>query len=58
MNVAYEYCDTIISQPTTPGGLWYDKGLSAWASNRYAANAAAIVAVFANNLPESDSKRK
>ena len=58
MKVAYEYCDTIISQPTTPGGLWYDKGLSVWASNRYAANAAAIVAVFANNLPESDSKRK
>jgi hypothetical protein len=58
MKDAYEYCDTIISQPTTPGGLWYDKGLSAWASNRYASNAAAIVAVFANNLPESDPKRK
>ena len=58
MKEAYEYCDTIISQPTTPGGLWYDKGLSAWASNRYASNAAAIVAVFANNLPETDAKRK
>ena len=30
MKEAYSYCDTIISQPTTPGGLWYDKGLSAW----------------------------
>ena len=58
MKEAYSYCDTIISQPTTPGGLWYDKGLSAWASNRYAANAAAVVAVFANNLAEDDSKRK
>ena len=58
MKEAYNYCDTIISQPTTPGGLWYDKGLSAWASNRYAANAASVCAVFANNLPETDPKRK
>ena len=55
---AYEYCDSIISQPKTPGGLWYDKGLSAWASNRYASNAAAMVAVFANNIPESEPRRQ
>ena len=55
---AYNYCDNIISQPKTPGGLWYDKSLSQWASNRYAANAASVCAVFANNLPESDAKRK
>ena len=58
MKDAYTYCDTIISQPRTPGGLWYDKGLSLWASNRYAANAASVCAVFASHLPESDSKRK
>ena len=55
---AYDYCDTIISHSTTPGGLWYETGLSAWASNRYASNAAAVVAVFANNLPETDTKRQ
>ena len=55
---AYDYCDAVITQPTTPGGLWYADGLSIWASNRYAANAASMVAVFANYLPESDSKRK
>jgi hypothetical protein len=54
----YEYCDTILSQPRTKGGLWYDKGLSAWASNRYAANAAAMVAFFANTLSEDDPKKK
>ena len=58
MKEAYTYCDAIISQPKTPGGLWYDKGLSAWASNRYAANAASVCAVFANHLEESDPKRK
>jgi len=58
MKEAYNYCDTIISQSTTPGGLWYDTGLSAWASNRYAANAASVCAVFANNLAETDPKRK
>ena len=58
MKEAYNYCDTIVSHSTTPGGLWYETGLSAWASNRYASNAASVVAVFANNLPESDSKRK
>ena len=54
---AYNYCDAVIAQPTTPGGLWYDDGLSIWASNRYAANAASMVAIFANYLPESDNKR-
>ena len=58
MKEAYNYCDTIISGSTTPGGLWYETGLSAWASNRYAANAASVCAVFANNLPETDPKRK
>jgi len=55
---AYTYCDAILTQPRTPGGLWYDDGLSVWASNRYAANAASMVAVLANFLPESDEKRK
>ena len=54
----YKYCDTILSQPRTPGGLWYDQNLSQWASNRYASNAAAVVAAFANILDESDPKRK
>ena len=57
MEEAYRYCDDIITQPKTPGGLWYSS-LSQWASNRYAANAASMVAVFANILPESDPKRK
>ena len=55
---AYDYCDEVLKQPTTPGGLWYDDGLSIWASNRYAANAASMVAMFANFLGESDEKRK
>ena len=54
----YEYCDSIISQPKTKGGLWYSQSLSAWASNRYAANAACMVAFFANTLQENDPKRK
>ena len=58
MNEAYRYCDSILDHPTTPGGLWYEDGLSIWASNRYAANAASMVAMFANFLPESDEKRK
>ena len=58
MENAYKYCDAILSQPKTPGGLWYDKNLSQWASNRYAANAASMLAFFASILPESDSKRK
>ena len=57
MREEYRYCDDIITQPKTPGGLWYSS-LSQWASNRYAANAATMVAVFASILPESDSKRK
>ncbi len=58
MQNAYKYCDNIISQPKTPGGLWYDKNLSQWASNRYASNAASMVALFASILPDSDSKKK
>ena len=57
MKIASEYCDTIISQPTTPGGLWYSS-LSMWGSNRYAANAASVCAVYANYLQENDSSRK
>jgi len=56
-NLAYKYCDNILTQPKTPGGLWYDDNLSKWGSNRYASNAAAMVAMFANSLPASDSKR-
>jgi len=54
---AYNYCDAVITQKRTPGGLWYDDGLSIWGSNRYASNAAAMVGMFANYLPKSDSKR-
>ena len=58
MKIADAYCDAIISGPTTPGGLWYNSGLSIWGSNRYAANAASLVAIYANVLSENDSKRK
>jgi len=57
INDAYSYCDAVIKQPKTAGGLWYDDGLSIWGANRYASNAAAMVAMFANYLPESDPKR-
>ena len=57
INEAYDYCDNVLTQPTTPGGLWYDSGLSQWASNRYAANAASMLAMFANYLKETDEKR-
>ena len=58
MQNAYKYCDNILKQPKTPGGLWYDQNLSQWASNRYASNAACVLALFASILPETDSKRK
>ncbi|ORX57763.1 putative cellulase, partial [Piromyces finnis] len=54
---AYNYCDAVLTQPKTPGGLWYDDGLSMWGSNRYASNAASMLAMFANYLPKSDPKR-
>ena len=57
MKEGYNYCDAVLKQKRTPGGLWYSE-LSQWASNRYAANAAAMVAVFASILPETDEKRK
>ena len=57
MKEAYSYCDSIISQPKTAGGLWYSS-LSQWASNRYAANAASMVAVFASILEKDDPKRQ
>jgi len=55
---AFKYCDNIITQPRTPGGLWYDADLSKWASNRYASNAASMVAMMANYLPEGDARRE
>ena len=58
MKIAYEYCDAILEQTKTAGGLFYDQALSTWASNRYAANAASMLAMFANVLEESDPKRK
>ena len=58
MKIAEKYADTIISQPKTPGGLWYSTVLSMWASNRYAANGASMIAIYANMLPDSDAKRK
>ena len=58
INEAYNYCDEVLKQPKTAGGLWYDSGLSVWGSNRYAANAASMIAIFANFLPENDSKRE
>jgi hypothetical protein len=58
MKIAEEYCDSILTQPKTPGGLWYDTQLSKWASNRYAANAASMLAVFANMLPDGNSKKE
>ena len=58
MDNAYKYCDAILKQPRTPGGLWYDKNLSQWASNRYASNAASMLILFATILDETDSKRK
>ena len=58
MKTAYDYCDSMVEHKRTPGGLFYDTQLSMWASNRYAANAASVCAVFANHLPESDAKRK
>jgi len=54
---AYDYCDNVLTQPRTPGGLWYDSNLSKWASNRYASNAAAMLAMLANYLPKGDARR-
>jgi hypothetical protein len=54
---AYWYCDEVLTQPKTPGGLWYNDNLSKWGSNRYASNAAAMLGMFANYLPKSDPKR-
>ena len=58
IKIAEEYCDAILTQPKTPGGLWYDTQLSKWGSNRYAANAASMLAVFANMLPLDNPKRE
>ena len=58
MKTAEEYCDEILKAQKTPGGLYYVPNLSTWGSNRYAANAASMLAVFANLLPEGNSKRE
>ena len=58
LKIAEKYCDIVLTQPRTPGGLWYDISLSKWASNRYAANAASMLAVYANILPEGNEKRE
>ena len=58
MKTAEEYCDAILKTSRTKGGLFYIPNLSTWGSNRYASNAASMVAIFANLLPETDSKRK
>jgi hypothetical protein len=58
LKTATEYCDAILKTSKTKGGLYYVTNLSQWASNRYAANAASMVAIVANMLPETDSKRK
>jgi len=58
MRTAENYCDAIVSTSKTKGGLYYVPNLSQWASNRYAANAASMLAIFASLLPESDSKRQ
>ena len=58
LKTATEYCDAILKTSKTKGGLYYVTNLSQWASNRYAANAASMLAIVANMLPETDSKRK
>ena len=30
LNEVYNYCDAVLAQPRTKGGLWYDDGLSVW----------------------------
>ena len=58
MKTAEEYCDAILKATKTKGGLYYVSNLSQWASNRYAANAASMLTIYASILPESNSKRK
>ena len=58
MKIAQQYCDAILAAPKTKGGLYYVTNLSQWASNRYAANAASMLAIFASILPEGDSNRE
>jgi len=57
LNKAISYCDTVLTQPKTRGGLWYNDSLSRWGSNRYASNAAAMVGMLANYLPKDHAKR-
>ena len=57
-NTATEYCDLIISQKRTEGGLYYPGGLSSWASNRYASNAASMLIMYATILSDDDPKKE
>ena len=58
MQTAQEYCDAILKTSKTSGGLYFVPNLSQWGSNRYASNAASMLAIFANLLPEGNSKRQ
>ena len=57
MDQAYKYCQKILDQKRTPGGLYFDL-LSQWGSNRHASNAASTLAFFSRILDETDSKKK
>jgi len=57
MEKALSYCDLVLTQPKTPGGLWYNNNLSTWGSNRYASNAASMLGMMANYLPKDDPRR-
>ncbi|KAL6632161.1 cellulase Cel9A precursor [Neocallimastix californiae] len=57
LNKAISYCDTVLTQPKTRGGLWYNDNLSKWGSNRYASNAASMLGMLANYLPKDHPKR-
>jgi len=57
LNKAISYCDAVLTQPKTRGGLWYNDNLSKWGSNRYASNAASMLGMLANYLPKDHPKR-
>ena len=54
---AHKYCQKILDRKKTNGGLYFDN-YSEWGSNRHAANAASILALFARILDDNDSKKK
>ena len=55
---ARKFCQAILDNQRTPGGLYFYPSLSRWGSNRHAANAGVNLLFFANTLPKSDSKRQ